>query len=408
MQPRKNPRALSECYNLADLRLLARRRLPRAIFDYVDGVAEDGLTDSANRTAFERLALRPKILVNVEETDISVDLFGRRAAAPFVLGPTALSRFFHPDGEVAVARAAAAAGVPYVLSTLSSVSLEAIARIGGPRWFQLYCFRDRSLVASLMERAAANGYEVLVLTVDANVAGNRERDLRNGLTIPPQPTLAAIAGMITRPAWLWSLLFEGQVRPANVVRRRGRKDARSLLKYIADELDPRLTWRDAEWIRERWRGPFIIKGVLRAEDAAQAMEIGADGVVVSNHGGRQLDSAPATIRVLPEIAAAVAGRGEIFLDSGVRRGADIVKAMALGARACLIGRPYVFGLAAGGSLGVAKMIELLRNETEITARLLGLPRLDAAAREDVSADHYTCRTSNMSTGREIAAAQDLE
>ncbi len=372
---------LSRCYNIADLRECAKRRLPRALFDYIDGVAEDGITGEANRSAFERYQLVPRALVDVENIDTSSNLFGQKVNSPLILCPTAFTRAFHHHGETAVAKAAKNAGLIYSLSTVSNTSIEDIAEIDGPRWFQIYVYKDRSLVKDFIERSKRMNYQALCLTVDASTPGNREHDLRNGLTVPPKPSLATIMDAIKHPYWCWHMLTSPTIETANLKgdSRLVSADSRAMLRYMHEQLDKSVSWDDVSWMMEQWKGPFLIKGILNVEDAIQAADLGVHGIVISNHGGRQLDHAPATLDVLPEIVAAVGDRCEIIIDSGFRRGTDIIKALALGAKACMIGRPYLFGLAAGGEAGVSRALEILDEELRRNMRLLGrtsIPQLD--------------------------------
>ena len=369
-------RKLLHSHSIADLRRLARRRLPRAVFDYIDGGADDEATLRQNSKRFERYALLPRILRDVSQVDTATTVLGQRIEWPVILAPTALSRICDPAGEAAVARAAAAAGTIYALSSASSLSIEEVgAASEGAKWFQIYVWRDRSLVEEFIERARASGYYALCLTVDVASTGKRERDLRSGFSIPPRPTLRTMFDAARRFRWIWNYLTKPRITLANVVGRApsGAEDVMTLAEYINSQFAQDVTWDDAAWMIDRWQGPFAIKGILSPEDARQAVEIGADAIVVSNHGGRQLDHSPAPIDVLPEILDATGGRAEVILDGGVRRGTDVLKALALGARACMIGRPYLYGLGAGGEPGVARALKLLRDEVELDLRLLGCP-----------------------------------
>ena len=367
-------RRLARCHSIADLRQVAKRRLPRAVFDYADGGAEDEVTERRNSAAFQRYDLVPKVLVDVSEVNITTTVLGQPIDLPLILAPTGLTRLFHHEGELAVARAAERAGTIYTLSALSSTSIEDVAAAaGGPRWFQIYVWRDRGLVEEFFERCRESGYAALCLTVDVPVLGQRERDLRNGMTIPPQLTVSAIIDAGLHPTWWWRFLTSQRITMANVVGQgeAGRTDVTALGTYVNRQFDPSVTWDDLAWMVEQWDGPFAVKGILRPEDAQRAVELGVQAIVVSNHGGRQLDQAPAAIAVLPEIVNAVGGRAEVVLDGGVRRGSDIVKALALGARACMIGRPYLYGLGAGGQRGVERALELLRSEIRRSMALVG-------------------------------------
>jgi len=371
----RNP--LSSCYNIADLRKRAKQRLPRAMFGYLDGFAEDGVSGNRNRSAFSDYQLLPRVLVDVSHIDLSTRILGQPADLPIICAPVALPRLFHYQGEMAAAAAAAAAGAIYTLSTLSSTSIEQVATIPGPKWFQLYMYRDKGLVKELIDRAQASGYQALCLTVDASIGGNREQDLRNGFSIPPRPTLKTILETARHLSWCWDYLTKPRITTANVSGDRiaGSKKKTTLLEYVADQLTPAITWRDVEWLRQQFDGPLLIKGVLSPDDAAKAVQHGAEGIVLSNHGGRQLDHCPASIEMLPAIKEQVGSQLEVIIDGGIRRGTDVIKALALGAAACMVGRPYIFGLSAGGTAGVTKALELLRAEIIRDMQLLGCPSL---------------------------------
>ncbi|MFQ5533195.1 MAG: alpha-hydroxy acid oxidase [Sphingomonadales bacterium] len=361
-------RRLARCHNIADLRALAEKRLPRKIFAYLDGGADDEVSMRANERAFDRYSLVTRTLVDVGEIDISTTVLGRKIDWPVMLAPTGMSRLFHHDGECAVARAAARSGTLYTLSTVSTVSIEEVgAAADGPKSFQIYMFRDRGLVTEFIERARGAGYTSLCLTVDVPVAGNRERDLRAGLS-GPRTMLDGLA----HPPWLWRYLTGEPLMLANVAHKvPGGRDLATLADYVSAQFDPGVTWDDAAWIIEQWDGPFAIKGILSAQDAMRAASIGATAVIVSNHGGRQLDGVAAPIDVVGEIADAVGDQVEIILDSGVRRGTHVLKALAMGARACMIGRPYLYGLGAGGETGVDRALALLRAEIERDMAIMG-------------------------------------
>jgi len=365
-------RQLARCHNVADLRSAARRRMARAAFDYLDGGAEDEVTLRRNRAAFARHALVPRVLVDVSELDLSTTVLGQRVSLPLVLGPCGLARLIHRGGDVAGARAAHRAGTLHTLSTMASTSVAELAQhTDGPLWYQVYVWRDRGLFQAAMEQAREHGYKALCLTVDSPVVGRRERDLR-GRPDPPSVGPGVVLDALRHPRWLADLLRGPPMGLPNVMpgvtgdlARMGRRAAASF--------DPTLSWKDLAWMVERWNGPFALKAVLRAEDAVRAVERGVGAVIVSNHGGRQLDHAPATLDVLPEIVDAVGDRAEVLLDGGVRRGADVVKALALGARACLLGRAWLYGLGAGGEAGVDRALALLRAEIERVLALLGCP-----------------------------------
>jgi L-lactate dehydrogenase (cytochrome) len=355
---------------VADLRKLARRRLPRVAFDYLDGGAEDEVTLSRNRAAFDRWALVPRTLVDVGKIDLATSVLGQRIDLPVVLAPCGLARLLHRDAEVAAARAAHRAGTAHVLSTMGSTSIEDLAgHTSGPLWYQIYVWRDRGLLRGFLERAREHGYRAVCLTVDSPVVGRRERDLR-GNTEPPRLNARTALDACLHPAWTFGLLRGPRLGLPNVLP--GVKgDLGRLGRRAGQSFDPTLTWSDLEWMVQQWQGPFAIKGIQSASDARRAVDCGVGAVIVSNHGGRQLDHAPATLDVLPEIVEAVGDRAEVLVDSGVRRGSDVVKALALGARACLVGRAYLYGLAAGGEAGVDRALALLRAEIERVLALVG-------------------------------------
>ena len=384
--PFSTARRLARSHSIADLRRLAKRRLPRAVFDYADGAAEDEVTARRNEAAFEDYELLPRVLRDVSSVDLSTTVLGTPVSMPVLLAPTGMTRLFHHDGEAAAARAAHRAGVVYTLSSLSTVSIENLAAASdGPRWFQIYVWKDRGLVREFFDRCRAAGYDALMLTVDMPVLGQRERDLRNGMTIPPSLTLGSALDAALHPSWWWNFLTKPRIGFANVAGKgaAGHGDLTALWTYINTQFDPSVTWRDLEWMIGEWDGAFAVKGVLDAEDAARAASLGARGIVVSNHGGRQLDHSPASLDALPAVVEAVAGRAEVILDGGVRRGTDVAKALALGARACAIGRAYLYGIGAGGEQGVDRALELLRAELRRALALLGCPSVTALGPEHV-------------------------
>jgi len=366
---------LDRCHSIADLRRIARRRLPRGVFDYIDGGADDEVSLANNSAAFAHLQLVPQVLTDVAEVDSSTEVMGRRIDMPLVLAPTGLSRLFHHLGERAVARAAARAGTVYSLSSASTVSIEDIGALtDGPKWFQIYVWRDRALLSDFMARCRAAGFDALCLTVDVQVAGNRERDLRNGMALPPRLTARLALDVLRHPLWWANLLARPPLTLANVATSMQVEGTglTTMVDYVNAQFDRSVTWDDARWMIDQWGGPFAIKGILDPADAQRAVAAGATGIIVSNHGGRQLEHAPAPIEVLPEIAAAVAGRADVILDGGVRRGTDVLKAVALGAKACMAGRPYLYGLAAGGEAGVDRALGLLKDEIRRDMALLGV------------------------------------
>jgi 4-hydroxymandelate oxidase len=343
-----SPRPLS----LLDYERLATERLPRMAYDYFAAGADDEITLRRNREAFEHVSLRPRVLRGVGTPDVSTTILGRRHALPVLVAPTAFAMLAHPDGELAIARACGVGSVTQVVSTLSTYGLEAVAEAStGPRWFQVYVFRDRAVTRALVERAAAAGYEALVLTVDAPVLGSREADVRNQFALPDGVYPANLLTAEERAVWA----AEGS----------------GLARYFAEHMDAALTWDDVDWLRSVSPLPVLVKGILRGDDAKLAVEHGAAGVIVSNHGGRQLDGAPAAIEVVREVADAVDGRADVLLDGGVRRGTDVVKALASGAGAVLIGRPVLWGLAVDGEAGVLHVLEILRDELRRAMALCG-------------------------------------
>jgi L-lactate dehydrogenase (cytochrome) len=364
--------------NIEDLREKARRRLPRALFDYIDGGAEDEHTLRANQSGFQHYAFIPKVLVDVADRDQSTTIFGERLDSPLIIAPTGFTGMFWPQAEILGAREAAKNNLIFTAGTMSMCSIEQIAA-GAPGariWFQLYVWRDKGLTRSLIERARQAGCKALVITVDTPVLGQRERDIRNGLVIPPRIGFGNLLDALSRPSWMWGILRHPRITFGNFANEPGVKhDPTSLAAFTNAQFSPSVSWADIDSFRSLWSGPLIIKGIMSAADAQLAIEHGADAIAVSNHGGRQCDSVSGAIEVLPEILQAVAGRAELILDGGIRRGSDVVKAIALGARACMIGRAYNYGVAAAGQPGAAKAIEILQTEIDRCLALIGCPRL---------------------------------
>lgn len=366
-------------YSIDALRTLARAALPKPVFDFADGGAEDEHTLRRNESAFGGIELLPRPLSGAAERDLSVTLFGQRLNLPVIVGPTGLAGLFWPDGERCAARAAAAAGTAFCLSHGSVCTLEELAATGAaPRWMQVFIYRDRGFTRELAERAAAAGYDALVLTTDNQMLGNRERDLRNGFTIPPRFGLAGLAGMALKAPWLWRMRHElRRVTFGNYARPGESADIKALAGRMASLLDPSMSWKDVADLRRIWQRPLILKGILHPVEALKAVEHGIDAIIVSNHGGRQLDGAPAGIDALPGIVAAVEGRIPVLVDGGIRRGSDVVKALALGAAACLVGRPQLWGLAVAGEAGVAQMLAIYRQEIDRVMGLCGVTSIAA-------------------------------
>jgi L-lactate dehydrogenase (cytochrome) len=364
---------------IEDLRDAARRRVPRAFFDYADGGSYAEQTLNANRADLERIRLRQRILVDVSRRSTQTTILGEPVSLPLALAPIGALGMQHGDGEILACRAAQAAGIPFTLSTMSICSIEQVAAaVDKPFWFQLYVMKDRGFARSLVERAAAAKCSALVLTVDLQILGQRHRDIKNGMTVPPQWTFGKIVDMATKPAWLTSVARARSRTFGNLAGYvTGKKeDVNSLSVWIAGQFDTTLNWNDVEWIKSLWPGKLILKGILDPEDARIAAKTGAQALVVSNHGGRQLDGAPSSISALPAIAEAVGSSMEVLFDGGIRSGQDIMRALAFGAHACLSGRAYVYGLGAGGEAGVARAIEIMRNELSVTMALTGFNSVD--------------------------------
>jgi L-lactate dehydrogenase (cytochrome) len=359
---------------IEDLREMARKRVLRAVFDYVDRGSYSEQTLRANRADLESLALRQRVAVDVDRRSTRSTMAGEEVTMPVALAPVGLTGLNWADGEILACRAAQRFGVPYTLSTMSICSIEDVAAaVGKPFWFQLYVMRDRGFIAALIERARAAKCSALVLTVDLQVLGQRHRDLKNGLTVPPQLTLGTVLDLLTKPGWALNVLggkrrsfgnLEGHIKNAD--------DLTKLSEWTASQFDPTLSWKDVDWVKAQWGGKLILKGILDAEDAKLALATGADAIVVSNHGGRQLDGAISSIRALPEIVAAVGGKTEIWLDGGIRSGQDILRALALGAKGTMIGRAYAYGLGALGEAGVTRALEILQKELDVTMALCGV------------------------------------
>ena len=378
---------LDRCHSVADVRRLALPRLPLPVRQFLEGGAEDEVTLRRNIAAFDDIALSPRTLIDVTEIDLSTHVLGQEISLPVIISPTGATGFYHRDAEIAVARAAAAAGTIYSLSTNSTRTIEEVGEAAaGPKMFQLYVFRDRGLIRAFVDRARDAGFDALCLTVDVPVMGNRERDVRTGAAPGGRLSPRSLLSLAAHPRWLMNTARQTTTVPGNFVRyvssgqfegKERRASKMAIHHFVAGQLTPSVIWSEAEALRKLWNGPFVIKGVMTPEDARAAADIGASAVIVSNHGGRQLDGVPATVEALPAIAEAIGDRLEVLLDSGVRRGTHVLKALALGAKAVMIGRPYLYGVAAGGEDGVAKVLSIFRAELTRACQLLGAPSLAA-------------------------------
>jgi L-lactate dehydrogenase (cytochrome) len=363
---------------IEDLRQTARRRVPRMFFDYAESGSYAEQTLRANRADLEAVKLRQRILVDVASRSTATTILGEPVSLPLALAPIGLCGMQHGDGEILACRAAQAAGIPFTLSTMSVCSIEGVAAaVDKPFWFQLYVIKDRGFIRELIERAKAAKCSALVLTVDLQILGQRHRDIKNGLTVPPEWHIKNIIDIATKPAWLFGIARSKHRTFGNISGYvPGMDNVNSLAQWTADQFDPAMNWKDVEWIASQWGGKLILKGILDVEDALIAAKTGAAAIVVSNHGGRQLDGAPSSISALPAIAEAVGSSIEVLFDGGIRSGQDIMRAIALGAHACLCGRAYIYGLGAGGQAGVARAIEIMRNELSTTMALTGVTGID--------------------------------
>lgn len=382
-RPRLNStaRRLAAALTIEDLRRLAKRRTPKAAFDYTDGAAEDEISLGRARQAFRDIEFHPAILRDVTHVDTRREVLGAPTALPFAIAPTGFTRLMHTAGELAGARAAEAAGIPFSLSTLGTASIEDVASAAprARRWFQLYMWRDRERSMALLRRAAEAGYDTLLVTVDCPVAGARRRDSRNGMSIPPALTLRTVADAAVHPSWWFDLLTTEPLAFASLDRWSG-----TVAEYMDTMFDPSLTFEDLAWVKAQWPGRFVVKGIQTLSDARAVVDLGVDGIVLSNHGGRQLDRAPVPFQLLPAVAREVGADTEILVDTGIMSGADIVAALALGARSTLVGRAYLYGLMAGGQAGVDRVIDILAEQIRRTMRLLGVSEL-----AELSPQHVT-------------------
>lgn len=368
---------------IEDLRLIAKKRVPRMFYDYADSGSWTESTYRANESDFQKIRLRQRVACNIAERSIHTTMAGVPVSMPVAIAPTGLTGMQHADGEILAAQACEKFGIPYTLSTMSIASIEDVAaHTTAPFWFQLYVMKDRDFIGRLIDRAKAAGCGALIVTLDLQIVGQRHKDLRNGLTAPPRITLANALNFATKPRWCLNMLRTKRRGFGNVLGHvSGIDDMSSLLSWTGQQFDPTLNWSDIAWIKERWGGKLILKGVLDAEDAKLAVACGVDALVVSNHGGRQLDGAPSTIEALPAIVDAVGDQIEIWLDSGIRSGQDIFKAMALGARGTMIGRPYLYGLGAYGQAGVTRCLEILAKELDLTMAFCGHTDIRAVGRD---------------------------
>ncbi len=393
--------SLARCHNIADLRRLAQRRIPAPMFHYIDGGSDDEWTLRRNTTAFDDYQLWPDQLRDMSQVDLGATLLGQRIAWPVFLAPTGMNRLFHHGAEPAAARAAQKSGTFFTLSTMGTTRIEEIAALGdGPWMFQIYILKDRGLTTEFVERCQAAKFQALCLTVDTAVAGNRERDRVTGMILPPRFTLKSFASFAAHPRWAFHLLMNPDFQLANVVHRVGKLGTVSLIDYVNGQFDRSVTWDDVARLREQWGGPFVLKGLQTAADAKRAVEVGATAVMISNHGGRQLDGAAAPIDCLGAMREAVGDKLELIVDGGIRRGTHVLKALALGANACSIGRAYLYGLAAGGQAGVERALGLLRAEVERDLALLGCRQLSDLRPEHVS------RVDGRAAGRQGGRAGD--
>jgi L-lactate dehydrogenase (cytochrome) len=367
--------------SIADLRELARRRVPRALFDYVDGGSYDEITLRRNREDLDAIQLRPRALIDVARQNLATTILGAPAAMPLALAPTGMAGYVCGDGEVLAARAAEAFGIPFCLSTVSICSIDDVRQATrAPFWFQLYVMKDRGYTAELVDRAAAAGCPVLMMTVDIPVGALRRRDPKNGLSVPPRLTMASAMDLATKPGWLWGLLRARRREFGNMADAVKRAGGVSFSQFVQSQFDASVTWQDLERFRAQWKGKLIIKGIMDAEDARRAVAMGADALVVSNHGGRQLDGAPSSVSMLPAVLEAVQGRAEVMLDSGIRCGQDILRARALGASAALVGRAWLYGLGALGEEGVTLALQIISRELQVSLALTGCNDVNALGR----------------------------
>ena len=371
--------SLKNCHNFDDFRKLAKKKLPSPIFHYIDGGADDEVTLKRNTDSFKNCDLIPNVLANVGKPDLSTRIFGKKINLPVFLSPTAMQRLYHHEGDKASARAAEKFGTMYSMSTMANTSIEEISNISnGPKLFQLYIHKDKSITDNLVERCKRANFDGLCLTVDTIVAGNRERDHRSGFTTPPKLTLKSLISFGMKPKWVFDYLNNKKFELSNVKNKtdKGTNITKSVIEYINEQYDPGMNWKDAEYVVNRWNGPFALKGVMSVEDAKRALDIGCTAIMLSNHGGRQLDGSTSPFDQIKEISDAVGDRIEIILDGGVRRGTHVLKAIAAGAKACSFGKAFLFSLSAGGQKGVEKLLQNMQNEIERDMMLMGCKNLE--------------------------------
>jgi L-lactate dehydrogenase (cytochrome) len=375
---------------IEDLRALAQRRVPRMFYDYADSGSWSESTYRANQTDFQKILLRQRVAINMEGRSTAAAMIGQPVTMPVALAPTGLTGMQHADGEILAARAARAFGVPFTLSTMSICSIEDVAQHAGPGfWFQLYVMRDRDFIERLIDRAKAAGCGALMITLDLQIIGQRHKDIKNGLSTPPKPTLTNLMNIAVKPRWWLAMLRTQRRRFGNLYGHvKNINDVSKLGGWVASQFDPRLNWGDVEWIKKRWGGKLILKGIMEPEDARLAVAAGADALVVSNHGGRQLDGAPSAITALPAIVDAVGSQIEVHMDSGIRSGQDVLKAWALGARGTYIGRAFLYGLGAEGEAGVTKALQIIRKELDLSMAFCGRTRIETVGQDILRAGSY--------------------
>ncbi len=378
---------LKDCHNFDDYRKLAKKKLPSPIFHYIDGGSDDEITLNRNTEAFNDCDLVPNVLSDVGNIDLSTTVFGKKINFPLFLAPTAMHRLYHHHGEKASALAAEKFGTIFSMSTMSTTSIEEIGNVtGSPKLFQLYIHKDTGLTDNLIERCEQAGFDVMCLTVDTVVAGNRERDRKTGFTTPPRLTLSSLISFITHPAWSYNYLTHKKFKLANIIHmtEKGTSIDKSIIDYINEQFDPSMNWKDAEYCIKKWKGPFAIKGVMSVEDAKKALDVGASAIMISNHGGRQLDGSRAPFDQLAEIVDAVGDKIEVILDGGIRRGTHILKALAVGAKACSFGKGYLFALSAGGQAGVESVLQKMKDEINRNMILMGCKTINDLNRSKIA------------------------